>query len=220
VEFITEETENALMNGEIELTYESILQFIRKNPSLYGYMQYLYDTNSIITKEPILVTEPTLVKSIFDLVWNNQILFEPDLHNTRSSIELYINEKCCEEEINIEDNKSVPKITTIASKYYNKPIELGVRAFYYDLPRNVGNLINNASPIKIFATIIGYNDKNLTTRNLTGLDIILKRDSDNEIIIKSETELYFYSEPLQMPKKIFNKIFQQQRRTHKKRKII
>jgi len=191
---LTEEIEDALTTvdptkPQMELTYNSISTYMREKPNWIESITQLYEINSLLTKEQIKVTEPIAVKAVFDLAWNNKIIFVGEYEKVnKNSVKDYINNqfKLCREPIEIGRR---PRRTamTLASKFYEKDIPIGTKVFY-------NGLDENGRPQKIMGTVKAVDNSGVsfTARNIVPLNI--KVDTIYGDIDKAETELYIQTQ--------------------------
>jgi hypothetical protein len=144
IDVLQNSIENQMNETDMELTYESIQNYIHRNvnwgPLIVAAYDF-YDTEQSIQRKYNIdtidpVNEPLIVKAVFDLVWHNEIEFydDPDTPLTIDSVSQYINDQLkdsdCEKETkHFNVNPSHTSVTSIEDSSL-----IGARVMFYEMP--------------------------------------------------------------------------------------
>ena len=193
----------------MQLTYGSIAYYMNtKKPEWYENVQYIYDIHSSPTKEKIQVNEPIAVKALFDLAWNNKVVYVKSQHEFNEvEVRNYINRQFarCKEPGEF-GRKTRPTHITLATKFHNTDIPTGTSVFYYDTNGTVHG--------KVIGT--NYTKLNPITRDTLREDFPLEvyietykkhegKMTRDKIKQRTETDTYFLRDaPARVTKKLWH----------------
>lgn len=205
-------TEDDEEDEGMQLTYDSISTYMKtQKPEWSKNVQDIY--NILLNGEHITVNEPIVVKALFDLAWNNEVITvndENELDEVR--VRNYIDNAFadCGVVTYLEDGKEKyryrvserttrkPTDITLSQRFRNMDIPKGTYVYYYDTV--------NGKVVKVKGKVIGtnYREINPTSRQIFALKVYMETDSGDKEE-RTETDTYFLRDaPVRKTQKLWS----------------